>query len=41
MNDHLKTHGDGVKDVCFKVEDATAIYDYALKHGGKSVHGPI
>ena len=41
MNIHLITHGDGVKDVAFTVEDARAIYDvnkilsqYAIKNGG-------
>lgn len=41
MNTHLTTHGDGVKDVCFKVEDATAIFDYAVKNGARPIHGPI
>jgi hypothetical protein len=26
MNDHLITHGDGVRDVAFKVNDTRAIY---------------
>ena len=27
MNTHLITHGDGVKDIAFTVENARAIYD--------------
>jgi len=34
MNAHLITHGDGVKDVALEVENAHAIYDYAVKNGG-------
>jgi len=40
MNKHLIKHGDGVKDIAFTVDDATAIYDYSIKHGAKSVHPP-
>jgi 4-hydroxyphenylpyruvate dioxygenase len=40
MNKHLIKHGDGVKDIALEVEDATAIYEYAIKNGGISVHGP-
>ncbi|KAJ8043271.1 4-hydroxyphenylpyruvate dioxygenase [Holothuria leucospilota] len=28
MGDHLVKHGDGVKDVCFEVEDLDAIFQY-------------
>ena len=47
MNTHLITHGDGVKDVAFTVEDARAIYEvskvliqYAIKNGGVPVAEP-
>lgn len=40
MNHHLNKHGDGVKDVAFTVDDATAVYEYAIKNGAVSVHGP-
>ena len=33
-------HGDGVKDIAFTVEDATAIYERALKGGGVSIRPP-
>jgi len=37
MNDHIKIHGDGVKDVAFAVEDAVALYNKAVKRGAKAV----
>lgn len=40
MNKHLTQHGDGVRDVAFSVDDATAIYDYSVKNGATSVHPP-
>jgi 4-hydroxyphenylpyruvate dioxygenase len=40
MNNHLVTHGDGVKDVCFVVEDAKAIFDYSVANGGVAVSPP-
>jgi 4-hydroxyphenylpyruvate dioxygenase len=40
MNDHIVKHGDGVKDVAFQVENATAIYEKAVKRGAKSVQKP-
>ena len=30
---HVKVHGDGVRDVCFLVDDAEAAYDAALARG--------
>jgi 4-hydroxyphenylpyruvate dioxygenase len=40
MNHHILKHGDGVRDIAFTVEDATAIYDYAIKGGAVSVFPP-
>lgn len=40
MNKHLIRHGDGVRDVAFTVDDATAIYEYSIKNGATSVHPP-
>lgn len=31
--EHLKKHGDGVKDVAFTVEDAAKIYNIATSRG--------
>ena len=31
--DHVRTHGDGVRDICFLVDDAEAAYDAALARG--------
>jgi 4-hydroxyphenylpyruvate dioxygenase len=36
----LEKHGDGVKDVAFLVEDATAIYNKAISRGAKSIMEP-
>lgn len=40
MSAHLKLHGDGVKDVAFKVNDARSIYDKAMQRGAKSIRAP-
>jgi len=40
MNEHISTHGDGVRDVAFNVENVKAIYDFAIKQGAKSVLEP-
>lgn len=37
MGDHLVTHGDGVKDIAFSVEDLDAIVESTKKRGGKIV----
>ena len=39
--DHLAIHGDGVKDVAFKVEDCRAAYKEAVSRGAQSVRAPI
>lgn len=40
MNDHQSIHGDGVKDVCFAVEDCAGIYNKAISRGAKPVTPP-
>ena len=40
MHEHHKNHGDGVKDIAFEVEDATALHDKAVSKGAKSVRAP-
>jgi 4-hydroxyphenylpyruvate dioxygenase len=36
----LEVHGDGVKDVAFRVDDAKGIYEKAVSRGAKSVKEP-
>ncbi|EGC39138.1 hypothetical protein DICPUDRAFT_91266 [Dictyostelium purpureum] len=38
--DHMMRHGDGVKDIAFRVKDVKFIYDEAVKNGAKSVKEP-
>jgi 4-hydroxyphenylpyruvate dioxygenase len=38
--EHVHRHGDGVKDVAFRVPDATYAYEYATTHGAKGVLEP-
>lgn len=33
MGEHMKTHGDGVKDIAFEVEDLDGIVEAAVKRG--------
>ena len=40
IGEHVAKHGDGVKDVAFLVEDARAIFNSAVKRGGKVVAEP-
>lgn len=37
---HLERHGDGVKDVAFRVDDAESIYNKAIKKGAKGIMKP-
>jgi 4-hydroxyphenylpyruvate dioxygenase len=39
--DHVARHGDGVKTIALKVEDATAAWEETTKRGGKSYLQPI
>lgn len=38
--EHIKQHGDGVRDIAFHVEDADAAYAEAIKRGAESVMEP-
>ena len=40
INDHVSTHGDGVKVIAFEVEDATATYETTMKRGARSAYPP-
>ncbi|RMD42952.1 hypothetical protein DV735_g2199, partial [Chaetothyriales sp. CBS 134920] len=40
IHNHLTTHGDGVKDVAFQVDDVAAVYSAATANGAKSVFAP-
>jgi 4-hydroxyphenylpyruvate dioxygenase len=40
MGAHMQRHGDGVRDVAFTVEDATAAYNAAVQNGAASVQEP-
>src|SRR2546425_8719337 len=38
--EHVHQHGDGVKDVAFRVPDAAYAYEFATKQGAKSILEP-
>jgi 4-hydroxyphenylpyruvate dioxygenase len=38
--EHVHAHGDGVKDVAFRVPDATYAYEFATQQGGRGVLEP-
>ncbi|MDX2059814.1 MAG: 4-hydroxyphenylpyruvate dioxygenase [Gemmatimonadales bacterium] len=38
--DHVRTHGDGVRDLAFWVDDARDSYTKAIARGAESVHEP-
>ncbi|TGZ82477.1 4-hydroxyphenylpyruvate dioxygenase [Ascodesmis nigricans] len=40
MTEHLALHGDAVKDVAFEVDDATALYNEAIKNGAIGIKEP-
>ena len=40
MGDHLKRHGDGVRDVAFTVEDARLTFEVAKKNGAQVIREP-
>jgi 4-hydroxyphenylpyruvate dioxygenase len=39
--DHVKRHGDGVKDLALWVDDATSAYNETMKRGAESVMEPV
>ena len=40
MNDELRQHGDGVKDIAFEVDDAAAAWKHTTSKGAKSAMKP-
>jgi 4-hydroxyphenylpyruvate dioxygenase len=41
MAEHIKRHGDGIKDVAFRVDDAEQAYREATSRGAQSVMEPV
>ncbi len=39
--EHVRKHGDGVKDICLHVEDADFAFSEAVRRGAKPVHEPV
>ncbi len=37
MSEHIRKHGDGVRDIAFEVEDADQAFETALSHGAEAV----
>lgn len=40
IHEHLKAHGDAVRDVAFEVDDVDAVYEAAVSRGAHSVYAP-
>jgi len=40
MSEHIKKHGDGVKDIAFHVDDAKGCYEACIARGAKSAQKP-
>ena len=40
VHDHLTKHGDGVKDIAFRVNDVYSIWHHAIDAGARAVHPP-
>lgn len=40
INNHIKVHGDGVKDVAFTVDDVRGLYQKAVERGAIGVREP-
>jgi len=40
ISEHIKVHGDGVKDIAFHVDDAKACYEACIARGAKSAAEP-
>lgn len=40
IHHHIEKHGDAVKDVSFEVDDVDAVFNAAVKNGGKAVSEP-
>jgi 4-hydroxyphenylpyruvate dioxygenase len=40
INEHVRIHGDSVKDIAFEVDDVVAVFEAAVRHGAKPVMEP-
>ena len=40
MSEHIKRHGDGVRDVAFRVSDCRAMFQKAIERGAKPIKEP-
>ena len=38
--EHVKSHGDGVKDIAFEVDDASQVFEQAVKRGARPLSEP-
>ena len=41
MNEHLRIHGDGVKDIAFSVSDCQSLFEEAVKRGAEVIREPV
>jgi 4-hydroxyphenylpyruvate dioxygenase len=39
--EEVRLYGDGIKDIAFAVDDATAAYEQAIKNGAEPAHEPL
>lgn len=39
--EHVRTHGDGVKDMCFLVDDVDLVYAGVIARGAKGLQAPV
>jgi 4-hydroxyphenylpyruvate dioxygenase len=39
--EHVRTHGDGVKDICFLVDDVNLVYTGVISRGAQSIQAPV
>jgi 4-hydroxyphenylpyruvate dioxygenase len=40
ISDHVRLHGDGIKDIAFRVDDASTAFDIAVKRGAMPIMEP-
>src|SRR3954463_16771580 len=38
--DHVRRHGDGIRDIAFRVDDVDGAYEAALQRGGTGLRAP-
>ncbi len=39
--EHVRQHGDGIKDICFLVDDVDHTYNTVIQRGGRSLVAPV